>query len=274
MKGRWDEEIHAISYLMYAYLQGAEDTKARDILEDTRTIEAVQPVGIKVAYPFASNSSRFVLERQAWHDAASLTVVPEWFPWESFPEAHAIIYFTRALGAARLGDSEQATAELKTLRKLRRALPTDASAYWHSQFDVQINAADAWIAHAEGRKEDALTLMRSAADLEDSVDKLPITAGEVLPARELLADMLLLQGDAASALEEYEAVLRAAPNRFNALFGAGSAADRIGDEMKARFYYEALLAQSKLADETRPALKCARNFLANSGCQSCGSECS
>jgi len=263
MKGRWDEEIHAISYLMYAYLQGAEDTKAREILEDTRTIEAVQPLGIKVAYPFASNPARFVLERQAWSDAATLTALPEWFPWESYPAAHAITYFTRALGAARLGDSEQATVELKTLQKLRQALPADASAYWHAQLEVQINAADAWIAHAEGRKKEALTLMRSAADLEDSVDKLPITAGEVLPARELLADMLLEQDDAARALEEYEAVLQVAPNRFNALYGAGSAAHRMGDEVKARFYYEALVAQSKLSDGTRPALEYARDFLSN-----------
>ena len=263
MKGRWDEEIHAISYLMYAYLQGAEDTKAREILEDTRTIEAVQPLGIKVAYPFASNPARFVLERQAWSDAATLTALPEWFPWESYPEAQAITYFTRALGAARLGDSKQATVELKTLQKLRQALPADASAYWHAQFEVQTNAAGAWIAHAEGRKEEALTLMRSAADLEDSVDKLPVTAGEVLPARELLADMLLEQGDAARALEEYEAVLQVAPNRFNALYGAGSAAHRMGDEVKARFYYEALVAQSKLSDGTRPALEYARDFLSN-----------
>ncbi len=261
MKGRWDEEIHAVSYLMYAYLQGAEDTKAREILEDTRTIKAVQPVRIKAAYPFASNPARFVLERQAWSDAAALTVMPEWFPWESYPAAHAITYFTRALGAARMGAPEQAKTELQMLRELRLALPVDASAYWHVQLEVQTNAADAWIAHAEGRAKDALTLMRSAADLEGSVDKLPITPGEVLPARELLADMLLEQDDAARALVEYEAVLRAAPNRFNALFGAGSAADRIGDTVKAKFYYEALLAQSDLSDGTRPAVAHAREYL-------------
>jgi len=261
MKGRWDEEIHAVSYLMYAYLQGAEDTKAREILEDTRTINAVQPVGIKAAYPFASNPARFVLERRAWRDAAALTELPEWFPWERYPAAHAITYFARALGAARMGDPEQAKLELKMLRKLRLALPADANAYWRVQLEVQTNAADAWIAYAEGRAKDALTLMRSAADLEDSVDKLPITPGEVLPARELLADLLLEQDDAARALEEYEVVLRAAPNRFNALFGAGSAADRMGDRVKAKFYYEALLAQSDLSDETRPALAHAREYL-------------
>jgi len=261
INGRWDEEIHAVSYLMYAYLQGAEDTKAREILEDTKTIKAVQPVGIKAAYPFASNPARFVLERQAWRDAAALTELPEWFPWERYPEAQAITYFARALGAARMGDPEQAKTELKMLRKLRLALPADASAYWNAQLEVQTNAADAWIAHAEGRAKDALTLMRSAADLEDSVDKLPITPGEVLPARELLADMLMEQDDAAGALEEYEAVLRAAPNRFNALFGAGSAADRMSDSVKAKFYYEALLAESDLSDRTRPALAHAREYL-------------
>ena len=200
MNAHRDEAIHAIAYLMYAYRQGTEDRKARKCLEDTLSIEAVQPIGTKVAYPFASNPARFVLERQAWSDAASLTASPEWFPWESYPAAHAITYFARALGAARSGNLEQATAELKTLRKLRQALPADASAYWHAQLEVQTNAAEAWIAHAEGRKEEALILLRFAADLEDSVDKLPITAGEVLPARELLADMLLEQDDAAKAL--------------------------------------------------------------------------
>ena len=262
MKGRWDEELHAISYLMYAYLQGAQDTKAMEILTDTRTIMAVVPVGIKAAYPLASNPARFVLERQRWNDAATLTALPDWFPWDDYPAAHAITYFTRALGAARMGDPQQAKAELKVLQKLRRALPTDVNAYWATQLDVQTSAAKAWIAHTEGRGEVALLIMRSAADLEDGVDKLPLTAGEVLPARELLADMLLEQGDAATALSEYEAVLRAAPNRFNALFGAGTAADRIGDGEKARYYYEALLAQSELSDGMRPGLKHARKFLA------------
>lgn len=262
LKGRWDEELHAISYLMYAYLQGAQDTKAKEILTDTRTIMAVVPIGMKAAYPLASNPARFVLERRRWNDAATLTVLPDWFPWEDYPAAHAITYFTRALGAARMGDAQQATVELKMLQELRRALPTYAHAYWASQLEVQTNAAEAWIAHAEGRGKEALTLMRTAANLEDGVDKLPLTAGEVLPARELLADMLLEQGDAATALAEYEAVLRAAPNRFNALFGAGTAADRIGDDEKARSYYEALLAQSELSDGMRPALKHARDFVA------------
>ena len=262
LKGRWDEELHAISYLMYAYLQGAQDTKAKEILIDTQTIMAVVPIGMKAAYPLASNPARFVLERRRWNDAATLTVLPDWFPWEDYPAAHAITYYARALGAARMGDPQQATVELKMLQKLRRALPTDVNAYWASQLEVQTNAAEAWIAHAEGRGKEALTLMRTAANLEDGVDKLPLTAGEVLPARELLADMLLDQGDAAVALAEYEAVLRAAPNRFNALFGAGTAADRIGDDDKATFYYEALLAQSELSDSMRPALKHARDFVA------------
>ncbi len=262
LNGRWDEELHAISYLMYAYLQGAQDTKAEEILSDTRTITAVVPVGIKAAYPLASNPARFVLERQRWSDAATLTVLPDWFPWDAYPAAHAITYFTRALGAARMGDPGQAMAELKVLQELRQALPSDVNAYWATQLEVQTNAAKAWIAHAQGRKEAALVLMRSAADLEDGVDKIPLTAGEVLPARELLADMLLEQGDAATALTEYEAVLHMAPNRFNALFGAGTAAARIDDSEMAKFYYEALLAQSELSDGVRPALKHARDFLA------------
>ncbi len=161
-------------------------------------------------------------------------------------------------------DLRQTKEDLATLQRLRRALPADAPAYWRVQFEVQSLTARAWIAQAEGREEEALALMRSAADLEDGADKLPVTPGEILPARELLADMLLEQHRPRQAVEEYDAVLRAAPNRFNALFGAGTAAERMGDRARARAYYEALVAQSELSEGGRPALGHARGFLSDS----------
>ncbi len=261
-KGRWDEEIHALSYLIYAYLQSGQDAKAKEILEDVQGIESVEPVGLKAAYPIATAPVRYALERRRWADAAALRMQPEWFPWEDYPQVQALTYFARALGAARMRDAERAKEDLRALQELRRALSQDAHAYWRAQLEVQDKAAQAWIAQAEGQEEEALALMRSAADLEDGVDKLPVTPGEVVPARELLADMLLEQHRNREALAEYEAVLGAAPNRFNALYGAGTAAERMGDKPRARFHYEQLVAQSSPSVGHRPSVGHARDFLA------------
>ncbi len=259
--GRWDEEIHAVSYLIYAYLQIGQDAKAKEILEDVQGIESVEPVGLKAAYPIATAPVRYALERQRWSDAAALRMQPEWFPWEDYPQVQALTYFARALGAARMGDTERAKRDLRALQELRRALSQDAHAYWSAQLKVQDQAAQAWIAQVEGREEEALALMRSAADLEDAGDKLPVTPGEVVPARELLADLLLDQRRNREALAEYEAVLGAAPNRFNALYGAGTAAERLGDKPRVRVHYEQLVAQSSPADGHRPSVDHARDFL-------------
>ena len=262
-KGRWDEEIHALSYLIYAYLQSGQDAKAKEILEDVQGIESVEPVGLKAAYPIATAPVRYALDRRRWSDAAALRLQPEWFPWEDYPQVQALTYFARALGAARMGDAGRAKEDLRALQELRRALSQDAQAYWRAQLEVQDKAAQAWIAQAEGREEEALALMRSAADLEDGVDKLPVTPGEVVPARELLADLLLEQHRNREALAEYEAVLGAAPNRFNALYGAGTAAERMGDKPRARVHYEQLVAQSSPPDGQRPSLGHARDFLSH-----------
>ena len=260
-KGRWDEELHAVSYLIYAYLQSGQDAKAKEILEDVQGIESVEPVGLKAAYPIAAAPVRYALERRRWSDAAALRIQPEWFPWEDYPQVQALTYFARALGAARMGDAEHAKEDLRALQELRRALSQDAHTYWRAQLKVQDQAAQAWIAQAEGREEEALALMRSAADLEDGGDKLPVTPGEVVPARELLADLLLEQHRNREALAEYEAVLGAAPNRFNALYGAGTAAERMGDRPTARVHYEQLVAQSSPPDGHRPSAGHARDFL-------------
>ena len=260
-KGRWDEEIHAVSYLIYAYLQSGQDANAKEILEDVRGIESVEPVGLKAAYPIATAPIRYALERRRWSDAAALRMQPDWFPWEDYPEVQALTYFARALGAARMGDAERAEENLRALQELRRALTQDTHAYWRAQLEVQDQAAQAWIAQAEGRDEEALALMRSAADLEDRGDKLPLTPGEVVPARELLADLLLEQHRNREALVEYEAVLGAAPNRFNALYGAGAAAERMGDKPRAKAHYEQLVAQSSRSDRHRQSVGHASDFL-------------
>jgi len=128
--------------------------------------------------------------------------------------------------------------------------------------DIRRESAAAWIALAEGKREEALQQMRSAADHEDRTDKHNVTPGVILPARELLGEMLLELKQPAQAVVEFEATLRTAPNRFNSLSGAARAAKLSGDNQKAKTYYAKLLAICDHADGDRPQLQDARSLLA------------
>jgi tetratricopeptide (TPR) repeat protein len=144
------------------------------------------------------------------------------------------------MGAARGGDPARARAAVESLTQLQKQLVDAKSQYWADQIDVQRRAAEAWIAQAEGRGDEALTLMRSAADLEDAMDKSPVTPGSLLPAREMLGDLLLELKQPAKAIEAYERSLKDSPNRLNSLAGAARAADLLGDRAKERAYYAQL----------------------------------
>jgi len=175
--------------------------------------------------------------------------------------AMAITHFARAVGAARAGDSAAAQADLARLAELRDNLAAAKSAYWAGQVDIQWLGASAWTALAEGRRDEALKLMRSAADKETASEKAPISPGPILPARELLGDMLLELGQPALALSEYEASQQREPNRFRGLYGAATAAARSGDSAKAKTYFEKLAALAQRGD-SRPELQQARSYLA------------
>ena len=269
LPGAWDEQLHAMDYLAYAYLQAAQDKQALAVLDELNSIRQVDPPSFKVAYSASAIPARYALERRQWKDAAHLPVRPggmESFPWSNFRWAEAHIHFARAIGAIRTGDTAAARKEVEELTTIHASLAGKKTDYdWAKQVDIERQIAAAWLAFADGKKDEALSLMRAAADLDDATDKHPVTPGQLLPAREQLGELLLDLNQASSALREFEVSLQSAPNRFNGLYGAARAAKLAGDQNRARSYYEKLLAISRAADTSRPELVEAKAFLANAG---------
>jgi hypothetical protein len=261
MGASWSEQIHATDYLEYAYLQGAQDKQARRILDETIAIERVSPEDMKSAYALAAVPARYALERERWADAAQVALHPG-LPWSRYPWTEAIVWFARGLGAGRTGDLKSAHNALDRLDAIHQGLAQAKNDYWGAGVEVQRLAVAAFVARMEKKDAEAERLMRSAAELEDSLEKHAVTPGAVLPARELYGDLLLELGKPAPALAAYEASLQRAPNRFYALSGAARAAKRAGDAAKTRAYYGKLAAQCDHADGERPALDEARAYLA------------
>jgi len=258
----WDQSLHAMDYLEYAYLQGAQDVAAKRLLDQITAGTKAEPASLAAAYAIAVVPARFALERRSWTEAANISAPSVALPWERFPWATAMISFTRALGAARTGDTAAAKADVAELEALHAKLVEAKNAYWADQVEVQRRAAAAMLARAVHDDADALAQLRSATELESSMEKHPVTPGAVVPARELLADLLLELGQPAAALREYEVTLGTDPNRFRSLFGAGLAAEQSGDMAKARRFYENLAALTANADTQRPELQTAQAFLA------------
>jgi tetratricopeptide (TPR) repeat protein len=256
------EQLHALDYLAYAYLQGAQDLKAKNVLDELRAIPKVRPEAFQAAYAYAAIPARYALERRRWSEAAALTVTPSTFPWGRFPWLEAVTHFARAMGSARSGNLANARKDIEKLESLQDALVKAKDSYWAKQVDIQRRVATAWYLRAENKNDEALNLMQSAADLEDSTDKHPVTPAPIQPARELLGKMLLELGDPAQALREFEASHRIEPNRFRGLYGAAKAAQASGDREKARRYYERLVSLCERADTDRPEFKEAKAFLA------------
>jgi tetratricopeptide (TPR) repeat protein len=257
--------IHAIDFMVYAHLQLAQDGEAKRLVEESAALYKTQaptaqlaPTGgvLAVHTAFAAIPARYAIERSAWADAATLQ------PRPSTPAADAITYFTRAMGAVRQGDPNSARKDIEQLESLKNTLTTAKQKYWADQVEIQRRAAAAWLAQAEGKKTEGLKLMRSAAALEDSSEKHVAMENRLWPMRELLGEMLLQLNDPAQALKEFEASFKAAPNRFRGYYGAAKAAERAGDQKKARSHYEKLVELSKQADAERPELREAKTFLA------------
>jgi hypothetical protein len=266
MTGAWDEQLHAMDYLAYAYLQSAQDKLAWGVLYELERIQNVEPKNFKVAYAFAAIPARYALERRRWDEAAKLALpanTVNMFPWQRFGWAEAHIHFARAIGFARSGDVNSARQEVEKLAQLRDALVIGKGEFdWAKQVDIERQIAAAWLAFAEGKHDDSLKLMRAAADLDDATDKHPVTPGAILPAREQLGELLLELKQPSAALAEFETSLRTTPERFNGLYGAARAATLASDQKKARSYYEKLLATTRQADTPRPEIAEAKAFLA------------
>lgn len=259
--GAIGDQLHAMDYLVYAYLQGAQDREAEKLLR-VLAVQPTDPTYFAGLYAIAAMPARFAVERHRWAEAAALSVPPNVFPGGRYAWTEANIHFARALGAARTGNVEVARKGMQELASLRDALVQAKETYWADQLEIQQEITAAWLTLAEGKKEEALEKMHAAADHEGATDKHPVTPGVVLPARELLGEMLLELKQPAQALAEFEATLRAAPNRFNALAGAARAAGLSGDREKAKDYYAKLLALCEHADADRPELRDAKVFIA------------
>ena len=217
------EELHAMDYLTYAYLQLGRDPEAAGVLADLREISGLQADMFKIGYAASAMPVRYAIERRKWAEAAQLEPMAG-----TQPHVSAITIWARAIGLARSGNPVAARRELDRLEDAHKKLAGDD--YWTTQVHVQSNEALAWISYAEGKKDDALKLMRAAADEEDAVEKRPVTPGAIVPAREQLGDMLLESNRASEALNEFEKALTMAPQRRRALMGQARAREILAAE--------------------------------------------
>ena len=257
----WDEFPHAIEYLVYAYLQKGADDAAAAQLKRLRATVRLEPT-FKTAFHLASTQARYALERRAWNEAALLVPrEPATLDWDRFTWPEAIARFARGLGAAHLGNVNEARAAVERLEELEAATRKAGEDLFARNIRVLRLELNAWLAHVEGQGESSVALMREAAELEASTPKHAVTPGPTLPAYELLGDLLMEQKQPAEALAAYTRSLELHPKRFNGLLGAARAARALGDESLARTFYRELLEVA--AGGTRqPALNEAAKYVA------------
>jgi tetratricopeptide (TPR) repeat protein len=252
-----NDELHAMDYLVYAYLQIGQDGKARAIVDEIGGVSGFSETFLAGPYSIAASVARYAMERGDWNRAAELQVRPS--PLAFVP---AMTHFARAVGAARVGKPEAARADIAKLVELREKLLAARDAYWAEQVDIQRQVASAFVLAAEGKQDEALKALSAAADAEDKTEKHPVTPGVPIPARELYGAMLLDRGMAKEALAAFEATLKKEPNRLGATLGAAKAAARAGDQAKARQHYAAAVVLTENADPVRPEIAEARAFVA------------
>ena len=248
------QALHAMDYMVYADLQLARDADALATVKDARGLSGAD---IAAAYALAAIPARYAVEREQWRQAAAL---PD--PAASkYPYVEALTLYARAIGAARSGAGAAAEKDAVQLAAIVEALRATNNGYWATEVEVQRGAAAAWIAFAGGKRDEALGLMRSAADSEDTSEKSGISPGRIVPARELLGDMLFESGRFDEALAAYQATLINDPKRFRSFYGAAQAAAAAGNRDKARYYFGRIVEIADAASDC-PALAKARAYLA------------
>jgi len=253
----WDEFPHAIEYLVYAHLQRGADAEAAAQLKRLHPTARLEP-SFKTAFHLSSTRARFTLERRAWHEAAQLVPrEPATLDWDRFTWPEAIVWFARGLGAAHLGNVNQARTACERLEELEAATRTAGEDLFAGNVRVLRLELSAWLAHVERQAESSVAVMREAAELEGSTPKHAVTPAPTLPALELLGDLLLEQDHPAEAFLAYQRSLDLYPRRFNSLLGAARAARASGNESSARSFYQELLQVADHAS-TRSALHEAR----------------
>ena len=265
MAGAWDQQLHAMDYLTYAYLQSGRDSDAEAVFTELKALTAANPTPT-TAYAVTSIPARVLLERRRWSEAAAFALPASLGGMEALAKhkwALANVRFANAVGAARGGDIARARTAVAGLGEIEASVVVGAGEYdWRKQVAIERQVAEAWLAFAEGRKDDALGIMRAAADLDDATEKHPVTPGAILPAREQLGELLLELGRPEEALAAYEASLKRAPRRLGALYGAGRAARLAGEPDRAGRYFAELLETTKAGDASRAEIREAKAFAA------------
>src|SRR5215831_16309444 len=255
------EELHALDYMAYSYLQEARDAEAKKIVDFTAKVRKTNPeLEFSAAYALAAIPTRYAFERNDWAAAAALRI-PNLPHWSSFPFMEALIEYGHALGRAHTGDLDGARKAIARMQQLRDATKDPKFDYFKSHLDLQMQAASAWVAAAEGKKNEAFDLLRRAADSEDILGKHPVSPGAFVPIREQLGSLLLEMGQPKEAQREFEAALKIYPGRFRGLYGAAQAAEQAGDNENASRYYTKLAAQTTKAGGSRDELNHVREFL-------------
>ncbi len=257
----WDEELHGMDYLVYAYLQIGDNKKANEQYEYLKTFKEVFPADFKIAYTTAAIPARIALENRDWKQAAHLELPGLQLDWNKFPWQKSIYHFARALGALHLNDKESARNELYVMKSLYQQLLDMQKGYEANQVQIQIKMIEAWMEWSIGNKNKAIDLMTEATTMENNTAKHPVTPGEVLPAGELLGDILLKCNKWKEALQAYENNLRTHPNRFNGIYGAAKAALVLGDKEKALMYFKKLIDIAKSVNSERPEIQEAKSFV-------------
>ena len=256
------EELHALDYMAYSYLQEARDTEAKEIVDIAAKVRKTNPeLEFSAAYALAAIPTRYAFERNDWKAAAALTI-PNVPHWSSFPFMEALIEYGHALGRAHTGDIEGARKAIARMQELRDATKDPKFDYFKSHLDLQMKAASAWIAATEGKKSEAIEMLRQAADAEDILGKHPVSPGAFVPIREQLGSLLLEAGQSKEAQREFEAALKIYPGRFRGLYGAAQAAEQSGDKENAGRYYSKLAAQTAKSGGSRDELNHVREFRA------------
>jgi tetratricopeptide (TPR) repeat protein len=255
------EELHALDYMAYSYLQEARDAEAKKIVDIAAKVKKTNPeLEFSAAYALAAIPTRYAFERNDWAAAANLSI-PNLPHWSSFPFMEALIEYGHALGRVHTGDFDGARKAIARMQQLRDATKEPKFDYFKSHLDLQIAAALAWLAAAEGKKNEAIDMLRRAADSEDKLGKHPVSPGAFVPVREQLGTLLLEMRQPTEAQREFEAALKIYPGRFKGLYGAAQAAEQAGDDENASRYYTKLAAQTSKAGGSRNELNHVREFL-------------
>lgn len=219
-QGDTGEELHAMDYLVYAYLQSGRDRDAVQVIQQVKAMQNLRREEFKIGYAATAMPIRYIVERQQWDDAERIVNPPD----TAQPHVLAVPIWARGIGFARNGHSRDADKESETLRQIEDQLRASGNGYWATQVDIMRREVVAWSAQARNQSKEAAATLRSAADDEDGIEKLPVTPGPILPAREQLGELLLEQGNSGAAFKAFEAALVNTPGRRKALQGAARAA--------------------------------------------------